>query len=192
MIPKSIIRKNVSYTLLRRSNESRIWHTKDVPEKTLPLRGRKTVIISSTLGVSVRVYFCTNWHIKSRVELMISINLKLLTHTVERLRSYGSISRLHGQGNCSWKERQNVVRPFLIISSLQDSSNSGWVAYFVSVVYPLSRHGYFPSAWSCPYRSTELSVCPPTNIRCRFLDVSSSGSNVFLSNRILTSMVVCN
>ena len=38
MIPKSIIRRSVPYTLLRRSNESQSGHTKGGVEERLPIR----------------------------------------------------------------------------------------------------------------------------------------------------------
>ncbi len=43
--------KSVSCTLLSRSKKSRSGHTKDRVEKRLPLRGRKSVIIRTTLDV---------------------------------------------------------------------------------------------------------------------------------------------
>jgi hypothetical protein len=49
--------------------------------------------------------------------------------------------RAHESEECDYGE---VL--LLIISSLQDSSNSAWVGGFVSVPCPLSRHGRFPSS----------------------------------------------
>ena len=55
MVPKCIVMKSVTYTLLIRSNQSRDWHTKGGTEKRLPHRGRKTVINSSTFDVDEKI-----------------------------------------------------------------------------------------------------------------------------------------
>jgi hypothetical protein len=83
------------------------------------------------------------------------------------------------------------LRPFLIIASLQHSSNSTWLGCFVSIVCPLPSHWRFASVLSSPHRSTTLSVYPPTAIRLRFFDVSAAASKDFLSHFILACIAVC-
>ncbi len=51
MIPKSVISKSVTCTLLSRSKESRSGHTQTRVEERYPLRDRKTIIIRKTLDV---------------------------------------------------------------------------------------------------------------------------------------------
>jgi hypothetical protein len=70
-------------------------------------------------------------------------------------------------------------RPFLIIASLQHSTNSAWVGVLISTVCPLPRHGRFPSALPASSTCTGVSAQPPTEIRLRFADAFASGSKVF-------------
>ncbi len=83
------------------------------------------------------------------------------------------------------------LRPFLIIASLQHSSNSAWLGGFVSIVWPLPRQGRFASALPSPHTSTVLSACPPTNSRFLFFDASASVRKVFLSHCILARITAC-
>ncbi len=53
------------------------------------------------------------------------------------------------------------LRPFLIIDSLQHSSNSVWFGGFVSIVCPLPRQGRFASA--LPSTHFHRIVCMPSN-----------------------------
>jgi hypothetical protein len=70
-------------------------------------------------------------------------------------------------------------RPFLIIASLQNSTNSAWVGVLISTVCPLPRHGRFPSALPAASTCTGVSAQPPTEIRLRFADAFASASKVF-------------
>ncbi len=83
------------------------------------------------------------------------------------------------------------LRPFLIIASLQHSSNSAWFGGFDSIVCPLPRQGRFTSTLTSPHTSTGLSGCPSTNIRFLFFDASTSASKVFLSHCILARITSC-
>jgi hypothetical protein len=75
--------------------------------------------------------------------------------------------------------------------SLQHSSNSVWLGYFVSTVSPLPRYWRFTSALPSPHRSTTLSEYPPTTIRLSFFDVSVDVRKDFLSHYILVRISVC-
>ncbi len=70
-------------------------------------------------------------------------------------------------------------RPFLIIVSLQHSTNSDWVGVLISTVCPLPRHGHFPSALHATSTCTGMSAQPPTDIRLRFADTFASANKVF-------------
>ena len=72
------------------------------------------------------------------------------------------------------------ARPFLIIASLQHSTNTLWVGVLVSTVCQLQRHGRFPSVLLPPAtRSTGVSAQPPTKNRFRFATVLSLPVVVF-------------
>jgi hypothetical protein len=76
-------------------------------------------------------------------------------------------------------------RPFLIIVSLQHSTNSSWVDVLIRTVCQLPRHGRFPSTLPDVSTSTGVSAQPPTDIRLRFADVFVSEIKVCLSLTIL-------
>ncbi len=59
--------------------------------------------------------------------------------------------------------RKILTRQFLIITSLQHSTNSTWVGVLISTVCPLSRHGRFPSV--LPAASTSTGVSNTTSNR---------------------------
>ncbi len=62
---------------------------------------------------------------------------------------------------------------------------------FVNIVCPLSRYSRFASVLSSTHRSTTLSVCPPTDIRLRFFDVSATTNKDLLSHCIFPRIVTC-
>jgi hypothetical protein len=82
--------------------------------------------------------------------------------------------------------RKILGRPFLIITSLQHSTNSVWVGVLIRTVCPWSRHWRFPSELPAASTSTRVSVQPPTEIRCiRFCKKSYFVTGHSLGQRFL-------
>jgi hypothetical protein len=68
----------------------------------------------------------------------------------------------------SGSSRRAGGRPFLIISSLEHSTKSAWVGVLISTVWPLPRHGRFPSSLPVAPTYTGVSAQPPTEIRLTY------------------------
>jgi hypothetical protein len=149
-------------------------------------RGESMPSSSSLLSVAGIIFLENVWRCVNVVSLFPSA-VPLPTHTADcPIRAV--VKRVFRKRGSSTSEG---LRPFLIIASLQHSSNSAWLGCFVSVVCPLPRHWHFASALASPHRSTSLSAYPPTAIRLRFFDASAAASKDFLSHCILARIADC-